>query len=87
MIVSRNLHGSVSEPAAQTAQQRRPLGRPTRPLGIKGRPVARLREPGPLAYLLGLGFLQPAQKCGLAAGHGTLSETVDRTIDRGDITG
>src|SRR5215471_11420029 len=82
MIVSRNLHGSVSEQAAQPTQQRRSLTGRTRPTGVKGRRVARVREPGPLAYLLGLGFLQPAKKCGLAAGHRELLTIVRPHVGR-----
>src|SRR5262249_34789706 len=39
-------------------------------LGVDIRLVARSVELRPLAYLLGLGFLRPADKGRLAAGHG-----------------
>ena len=52
------------------------IARPTRPLGVDARPVACSLELGPLTYLLGLGFLRPAEKDRLAAGHGELPEIV-----------
>jgi hypothetical protein len=56
------------------------IARPTQPFGVDVQPVACPVELSPLTDLLGLGFLRPADKCRLAAGHGELPEIV-RPLD------
>jgi hypothetical protein len=77
LTVSLNLRGLASEHAAQPAKEGRSLARSMRSLGVNVRRVACLLEPGPLAHLLSFGFLRPADKCRLAAGHGELPEVIE----------
>jgi hypothetical protein len=76
LTVSLNLRDLTSEEAAQPAKERRSPTRAIRALGVNARPLAYLLEPGPLTYLLGFGFLCPADKYRLAAGHGDLPDVI-----------
>jgi hypothetical protein len=84
LTVSLNLRGLASEQAAQPAKKGRSLTRSLRPLGVNIRRVACLLELGPLAHLLGFGFLRPADKCRLAAGHGDLPDVI-KPLDGGAV--
>jgi len=58
-----------------------------RPRGVNVGRVACLLELGPLAHLLSFGFLRPADKCRLAAGHGELPEVMKPRDGGPHITG